>query len=65
MGLKDKNGKEIKPGHELNVPLDVFSNGIVVLDKENQLSLELKYESKKLQLKHFNDNFLKAIEVLN
>jgi hypothetical protein len=65
MGLKDKNGKEIKPGHELNVPLDVFSNGYVVLDKENQLSLELKYESKKLPIRHLNENFLKVIEVLN
>jgi hypothetical protein len=65
MGLKDKNGKEIKPGHELNVPLEVFSNGIVVLDKENQLSLELRHESKKLQLKHLNENFLKVMEVLN
>jgi hypothetical protein len=65
MGLKDKNGKEIKPGHELNVPLDVFSNGYVVLDKEKQLSLELRHEAKKLPLKHFNENFLKAIEVLN
>lgn len=65
MGLKDKNGKEIKPGHELNVPLDIFSNGIVVLDKENQLSLELKYESKKIHLRHLHENFLSTIEVLN
>jgi hypothetical protein len=65
MGLKDKNGKEIKLGHELNVPLEVFSNGYVVLDKENQLSLELRHESKKLPLKHFNENFIAQIEILN
>ncbi len=65
MGLKDKNGKEIKPGHELNVPLDVFSNGYVVLDKENQLSLELKYESKKLPLKGLSEQFISQVEILS
>ena len=29
MGFIDKNGKEIKFHDYLNVPLDVFSNGIV------------------------------------
>lgn len=66
MGLKDKNGKEIKVGHELTVPLDVFSTGRVVLDKEhNELALELRYESKKIHLKNLHENFFNAVEVLD
>lgn len=66
MGLKDKNGKEIKIGHELSVPLDVFSTGIVVIDKEtNKLALELKYESKKVPLVNLHENLFESIEVLN
>jgi hypothetical protein len=65
MGLKDKNGKDIEVGHELNVPLDVFSNGYVVLNKENQLSLELKYEFKKLPLKNLSENFISQIEIIS
>ena len=64
MNFKDKNGKEIKNGTELNVPLDIFSTGIVILDDENQLSLELKYESKKLPLKDF-EKFTDWFEVVN
>jgi hypothetical protein len=65
MTLKDKNGKEIKVGHELNVPLEVFSSGIVVLDEENnELALELRHESKKILLKSFNENVWDYFEVL-
>lgn len=60
MKLTDKYGKEIKVGHELNVPLEVFSNGIVMLDKENQLALELRFEGKKVLLKHIDN-----LEILN
>jgi hypothetical protein len=66
MGLKDKNGKEIKVGHELSVPLDVFSTGVVILDKEhNELALELKYESKKVHLNQLHKNLFESVEVLN
>lgn len=65
MGFKDKHGKEIKVGQELTVPLDVFSSGVVVMDKDhNELALELKYESKKIHLKHLHENFFKAVEVI-
>lgn len=65
MGFTDKNGKEIKVGHELTVPLDVFSNGFVVMDKEhNELALELRYESKKVHLKHLNENFFNNVEIV-
>lgn len=64
MELVDKNGKEIKLGHELNVPLDVFSNGIVVLNEDDELSLELRYESKKIPLRNFSENFLSTVEII-
>jgi hypothetical protein len=44
--------------------LDVFSNGIVIKNDKNELSLELKYESKKLALTDFDENFFKHVEVL-
>lgn len=55
----DKNGIEIKLGHELNVPLDVFSTGIVMLNENDELSIELRYEGKKVPLKH-----IKHLEVM-
>lgn len=65
MVLKDKNGKEIKVGHELNVPLDVFSSGVVILDNEsNELALELRHESKIIHLKSFNETVWDYFEVL-
>ncbi len=47
----DIKGKEIKLGDELDVPLEVFSNGIVVLNKENQMCIELRFEGKLLPIK--------------
>ena len=65
MGIKDKNGKKIEVGQELTVPLDVFSSGVVVMDDDhNELSLELRYESKKIHLKNLHENFFKVVEVL-
>lgn len=64
MNFIDKNGKEIKFHDYLNVSLDVFSNGIVIKNDKNELSLELKYESKKLALTNFDENFFKHVEVL-
>jgi hypothetical protein len=64
MNFIDKNGKEIKFHDYLNVSLDVFSNGIVIKNDKNELSLELKYESKKLALTDFDENFFKHVEVL-
>lgn len=55
----DKNGIQIKVGHELDVPLDVFSTGIVTLNDNNELSIELRYEGKKVPLKH-----IKHLEVM-
>jgi len=49
--MKDKNGNKIDVGHELNVPLDVFSTGFVVHNEKKELSLELRYENKKVPLK--------------
>jgi len=60
----DKNGKEIKFHDHLDVPLDVFSNGLVVKNDKNELALELKYDSKKLPLTSFDENFFKHVEVL-
>ena len=57
--MKDIKGKEIKPGHELNVPLEVFSNGIVVLNKKNEMCVEFRFECKLLPIKD-----LKHLEVL-
>ena len=50
--LTDRNGTEIKVGHELDVPLDVFSTGIVTVNENDELSLELRFEGKKLPIKH-------------
>lgn len=47
----DKNGIKIKEGYELNVPLDVFSTGIVTLNEKKELSLELRFEGKKVPIK--------------
>lgn len=63
--LTDKNGIEIKVGHELNVPLEVFSNGIVILNKDKELSLELRYEAKKIAIKGLNQNVFNHLEILN
>lgn len=64
MALTDKNGKEIKAGHELNVPLDVFASGFVTL-KDNELSLELKYESTLVALRKLNKNIFSTMEIVN
>jgi hypothetical protein len=61
----DKNGKEIKFKDALNVPLDIFSNGIVIKNENDELSLELRYESKKVPLSGLDSNFFNFIEVLN
>lgn len=58
--LTDRNGTEIKIGHELDVPLDVFSTGIVTVNENNELSLELRFEGKKVPLKH-----IEHLEVLD
>jgi len=63
--LTDRNGNEIKVGQELTVPLDVFSSGYVVFNKDNDLSLELKYESRKVPLKHLNKNLFNSVEIIN
>lgn len=64
MNLKDKYGNDIKLNDELNVPLDVFSNGIVVKDKDGDLCLELRYEHKKIKLKKMSENFFNKLELL-
>lgn len=58
--LTDRNGTEIKVGHELDVPLDVFSTGIVTVNENDELSLELRFEGKKVPIKH-----IKHLEVLD
>jgi len=63
--LTDRNGNEIKVGQELTVPLDVFSSGYVVFNKDNDLSLELKYESRKVPLKHLNKNLFNSVEIIS
>jgi len=65
MVFTDKNGKEIKFKDILNVPLDIFSNGIVIKNENDELSLELKYESKKVPLSGLDGNFFNFIEVLD
>jgi hypothetical protein len=47
----DNKGREVKLGDELDVPLEVFSNGIVVLDKENQMCIELRFDGKLIPIK--------------
>lgn len=61
----DKNGKEIKLKDSLDVPLDVFSNGVVIKDENNDLALELKYEAKKIPLHGLSENVFKHIKILN
>ena len=62
--IKDKNGKIIQVGDDLNVPLDVFSNGVVVLDENNQLALELKYDRKVIALNDLHYNLINSLVVL-
>lgn len=57
----DKNGNKIEVGHELNVPLDVFSNGVVILDGDEKLALELRFESKTIPLCEFNKEILEIV----
>lgn len=52
--INDKNGNTIKIGDELEVPLDVFSNGIVILDKNGKLALELRFEGKSVPVSGLN-----------
>jgi|688.fasta_scaffold16608_19 hypothetical protein len=61
----DKNGKEIKLKDCLDVPLDIFSNGVVTKDENNNLALELRYESKKIPLHSLSENIFKYIKILN
>lgn len=56
----DINNYQIKVGDELNVPLDVFSTGIVVKDDKGNLCLQLRYEGNLVQVKD-----LKGVKVLN
>lgn len=63
MGIKDLNGKEIKIGDELDVPMDVFSNGIVTPNKKGELCLELRYEGNLVPLKDIK--YLKIIEKIS
>jgi hypothetical protein len=49
--IKDKNGKDIKKGCKLNVPLEVFSNDIVTENDKGYLCLELRYEGKKIMIR--------------
>jgi len=58
----DKKGNKIEVGHELNVPLDVFSNGLVILDRDSKLALELRFESKTIPIADLNRQVL---EILN
>ncbi|MFN7656348.1 MAG: hypothetical protein ACK5OW_01000 [bacterium] len=62
--MKDLNGNEIKIGDELDVPMDVFSTGIVVTNNKGELCLELRYEGNLLPIKHIK--YLKlSSEVFN
>jgi len=58
----DKNGNKIEVGHELNVPLDVFSNGLVILDKDSKLALELRFDNKTIPISELSRQVL---EILN
>jgi len=59
MRFIDKNGKEIRLGTHLNVPLDTFSTGVVINNKKGELSLELRFEGKTIPL-----NDLSYLEIL-
>lgn len=61
----DRNGTEIKAGHELNVPLDVFSTGIVTLNENDELSLELRFESKNVPLNKLSKNIFNHLMIQN
>jgi asparagine synthetase A len=61
MILTDINGDIIYLGDELDMPLEIFSNGIVVEDEHGDLCVELRYEHKKIKLKHLPKNSLKKI----
>lgn len=63
--FKDKNGNQIKIGDELNVPLDIFSNGIVTLNKDSELSLELRYDSHRVPLNRLHKNVFNDVEIQN
>ena len=64
MTIKDVNGQEIKVGDELNVPLDVFSTGVVVKNNKGELCLELRYEGNLVPIKDIK--YLKVVnEVFN
>lgn len=58
----DRNGNRIEVGHELNVPLDVFSNGLVILDKDSKLALELRFDNKTIPISELSRQVL---EILN
>jgi hypothetical protein len=62
--MKDLNGNEIKIGDELDVPMDVFSTGIVVTNNKGELCLELRYEGNLLPIKHIKYLKLNSV-VLN
>lgn len=64
--LTDRNGNEIKVGHELNVPLESFANGIVILNEDSELSLELRYDSKIIiPIKKLNSELFKHLEIVH
>lgn len=63
--LTDRNGTEIKVGHELDVPLDVFSTGIVTVNEDNELSLELRFESKTVPLRRLDKNVFNHVVIQN
>lgn len=65
MKFTDKNGKEIKFRDHLDVPLDIFCNGVVVKNENEELALELKYDSKEVALKDLNEAFFHYVEILD
>jgi hypothetical protein len=62
--ISDKNGRIIQVGDDLNVPLDVFTNGMVILDENKQLALELKYDHKVIALNDLHYNLINSLVVL-
>jgi hypothetical protein len=61
MVLTDVYNNQIELGDELDMPLEIFSNGIVVEDENGDLCVELRYEHKKIKLKYLPKNTLKKI----